>query len=72
MKNYSSEYAGILTMLISPYLGNYLSDTCAGEVSGVVATGLIAGVSGLYLLVLRYKRGLDGTAGKITPLGFRK
>lgn len=72
MKNYSTEYIGVLAMLISPYLGNYLSDECAGEVSGQIATGVVAAVSALYLLVKRYQRGKDGTADAVTPLGFKR
>lgn len=69
---YSTEYTGVLAMLIAPYAGTYFSDACAGEVSGVVATGIISGVSALYLLAKRYQRGKTGTADAVTPLGFRK
>jgi hypothetical protein len=54
-----------LALVISPFATQYFSDACAGEVSSVVAQGVIATVAGLWLLIKRYKR------GGITPLGSR-
>lgn len=65
MKGYSTEYSAVLAMFLSPLLGNYLSDACAGEVSTIVAGMLIAGASGLFLLVKRYSR------GGVTAIGSR-
>ena len=65
-KNYSSEYTAVLATLLAPMIGNYFSDACAGEVSSVVATGVIAAISAGYLLLKRYQR------GGVTPLGARE
>lgn len=71
-KSYSTEYAAILATLLAPVFGNYLSDACAGEVSGVVAGTAIALVGAGYALLKRYQRGQEGKAEPVTPLGFRK
>lgn len=63
--NYSTEYAAVIALFASPILGNYLSDACAGEVSGLVGSLLVSGASALYLFVKRYNR------GGVTPLGRR-
>lgn len=54
---YSTEYAAVLATFLAPLVGNYVSDACAGEVSGLMAGGVIAGLSSLYLLAKRYTRG---------------
>jgi len=64
--DYSKEYIGIITLFLTPIAGNYLSDACAGEVSGIVASTAVAGIAALFLLVKRYKR------GGVTPLGVKK
>lgn len=66
MQNYSTTYTAVLATLLAPIAGNYFSDTCAGEVSGVVAGGIIAVLSAGYLLLKRYSE------GDVTPLGVRK
>lgn len=63
---YSSEYAGIITLLVAPLIGNYLSDACAGEVSALVGTTLVSLITAGILLVKRYSK------GDVTPLGVRK
>lgn len=63
--SYSTEYAAVVALFASPILGNYLSDACAGEVSALVGSLLVSGVSALYLLVKRYSR------GGVTKLGWR-
>lgn len=65
-KKYSSEYTAILATLLAPVAGNYFSDACAGEVSGVIAGGFIALLSAGYLLIKRWSK------GDISPLGVRK
>ena len=65
-KNYSTEYTAILATLLAPVAGNYFSDACAGEVSGVVSGTLIALLAAGYALFKRFTR------GDVTPLGFRK
>lgn len=65
-KKYSSEYTAILATLLAPVVGTYFSDACAGEVSALAASGAVAGVSGLYLLIKRYQK------GDVTVLGVRK
>jgi len=66
MQNYSTTYTAVLATLLAPMLGSYFSDACAGEVSGVIAGGIVALVSAGYLLVKRYSE------GDVTALGVRK
>jgi hypothetical protein len=63
---YSTEYTAVIALLVSPLLGSYLSDACAGEVSGVVASFAVSGASALFLFVKRYNR------GGVTPLGVKE
>ena len=64
--NYSTEYTAVIAMFLTPIASNYFSDACAGEVSGVVATAVVTGLAGLYLLIKRYKK------GDVNALGFKK
>jgi hypothetical protein len=64
--NYSTTYIAVLTTLIAPFAGNYVSDACAGEVSGALAGSIVAGLSAVYLLVKRYQK------GDVTAFGVRK
>ena len=66
MQNYSSTYTAVLATLLAPIAGNYFSDACAGEVSGVVAGTFVALISAGYLLIQRYKK------GDITVLGTKR
>ena len=65
MEKYSTTYTAVLATLLAPIAGNYFSDACAGEVSGVVAGSIIALASAGYLLMQRYKK------GDITALGVK-
>jgi hypothetical protein len=65
-EKYSSEYAGIITLLVTPLLGNYLSDTCAGELGGIIGTTVISVVVAGIMLLKRYSK------GDVTVSGFRK
>ena len=57
MEKYSTTYTAVLATLLAPIAGNYFSDACAGEVSGVVAGSIIALASAGFLLVKRYSKG---------------
>lgn len=69
---YSTEYVGVITMFLVPLLQQWLSEGSANEVAGLIASLVVSGVAGLYVLFKRWQRGQEGSADKVTALGFKK
>ncbi len=62
MKGYSTEIAAIIVAVATPFLANFLSESCANEVAAYLPTV----AAGLYLWIKRVSR------GDVNAAGFRK
>lgn len=68
----SKEYLATLILFITPLLGNYFTEDCAGQIASRGVTWGAAGVSAGFLFVKRYLDGRNGSKPAINPLGLYK
>jgi len=71
MKNYSTEYAAQLAVLVGFILKLFKIEIAGDELTTVISALLVVGGSA-YTLYQRYARGQEGTQSEVTVLGVRK